>query len=255
MQPVIFETHQHQYWHRFTNYLFAAGYHTAPLSAPEIPVAALNMPLAFIKARERFILAAVLSPKPGENLFLAPKDGRWLGAYVPASIRRYPFWLKVEPEKKETLFVDETSGLVDSDPNAGEPFFNLNGEWTDSLKQLVQFLRQTEQSRMVTENAVSFLAGAGVITEWNYKLAATDEKPVQTGLYRIDEVRLGNLPDADFLKLRRTGALKVAFAQLLSMGNMAKFAALNKLRQQQVAQDSPKPSFSLGEDDIFRFDK
>ena len=79
------------------------------------------------------------------------------------------------------------------------------------------------------------------------------------GLFRIDEAALNALSDEAFLKLRHCGALTLAFAQMLSTGNVGLLGQLGKL-QGQAAQpaskalpDSLDKIFSLASDDTIQF--
>lgn len=69
---------------------FAAADAVAPLTAVELPRAVMCLPVSFIQQGEGFFPAAVLSVQPGMNL-LSPPTGRWIGNYIPATFRAYPF--------------------------------------------------------------------------------------------------------------------------------------------------------------------
>jgi hypothetical protein len=74
---------------------------------------------------------------------------------------------------------------------------------------------------VATRVAVSALAGAGLITEWSLKAKVGGEEKNITGLYRVDEEKLNTIDDETFLDLRKSRSLPIAYAQLLSMGNIA----------------------------------
>jgi len=252
MQPVTFAQHRDKYWHRYANFKFSAGYHTVYIVASEISRAALTMPLAFIRKGDGYTLCVVLSPTPEKNIYIAP-DGRWLGGYIPASVRSYPFSLEINADKDETLCVDESSGLIqEGDTGKSIPLFDDSGKLSEAVQQVLNLLHQVEQNRVLTDQAVSVLSQADVICEWDFKLTLNGVERSASGLYRIDETRLSNLADPQFVQLRQTGALKVAYAQLLSMGNISKWARLAKMHNQSPST-SPAASFSLGSDDMFQF--
>lgn len=146
--------------------------------------------------------------------------------------------------------MDEDSGLVHDDKTAGEPFFYDTGEISQSLKDIREFLSQVDRNRAVTNAAVTSLAEAGVITEWSLKTRDGDHEIPVTGLYRIDEAKLNALEDEKILKIRKVGALSIAYAQLLSMNNIQMFAQLAKARAQKRSPDI-KPAF--GGDDMISF--
>ena len=123
-------------WRRYTGYAFAAGETLIPLVVAELAQAVPAMPLGFVQSGEGFQLVAVTALQPGANLFVAP-NGRWLGAYVPAALRGYPFRL-VKPQDREdsVLCIDEASGLV-VEAGQGETFFDEDGRPSKALRGCV----------------------------------------------------------------------------------------------------------------------
>ena len=70
----------------------------------------------------------MMCPMPEHNLFVGP-DGHWLGGYVPASLRSYPFRvLGSEGSGQLALCVDEDSGLVVEDSMEREKSFSPSME-------------------------------------------------------------------------------------------------------------------------------
>ena len=177
-------------------------------------------------------------------MLVAP-DGRWLGGYVPAFLRSYPFALVPKQGTDQlVLCIDTDSGLVVDGNAAGEDFIGPDGNISPALKKALDFLNALELSRRATDVAVAALAEAGIIQPWQIKLKAEQAERAIAGLYRIDEVGLNALADDAFLKLRKTsGALPIAYAQLLSMGQLGIFEHLARLQ----AQSRPPPLSALPE--------
>src|SRR5581483_9315510 len=74
---------------------WARGLNAVFVGAAEMPRAALDYPLAFVRdhATGEFVSVAILGLRAGENLFV-DAHGRWRShAYVPGYVRRYPFCL------------------------------------------------------------------------------------------------------------------------------------------------------------------
>jgi hypothetical protein len=237
------EHHAGKKWQRFTGYGFASTTALAPVVGVELARAALAMPLAFFQEAGRYVLVAMLSLTPNRNMLVAP-DGRWLGGYIPACLRSYPFALLPQQGTDQTvLCVDTDSGLVVDGSATGEDFIGPDGNLSPALKQALDFLMGWERSRKATDVAVSTLAEAGVIQPWTIKLKTEQgEQPAPVGLYRADEVTLNALTDEAFLKLRKaSGALPIAYAQMLSVGQLGMFEHLAKLQ----AQLRPPPPSSL----------
>lgn len=234
IQEVSKERHRHKYWNRYQSYQFTKETQFAPIVAAELNQAAQAMPLAFIQKGSQYILVAMLSHEPGINYFINDQ-GQWLGNYVPACFRAFPFKLSLDKKRNNAvLSVIEDSGLISD--TEGEPFFDKNGELVEPIKKLFDFLQQAEQSRTVTDLAVSALNDAGVIVPWPLSM---NEKPID-GFYTIDEAKLNSLDDQKFLELRRAKGLPVAYAQLLSQANLWHFTKLAELRKQAAESEIDK---------------
>ncbi len=104
-------------------------------------------------------------------------------------------------------------------------------------------MNELERSRRTTDVAVAALAEAAVIQPWPIKPKAEQGDRAITGLYRIDEAALNALADDVFLKLRKASALPIAYAQMLSMGQLGIFEHLARLQ----AQLRPPPLSALPE--------
>ena len=260
--PVTRERHAAKRWRRPVSLAAAAGNAVVPVVGGELARLALAMPIAFIEQSGRYQLVAAQSLTPGRNLFVAA-DGRWLGGYVPAWHRSYPFRL-LQPQgaAEAVLCVDEESALIAEGESGGEDFFDADGAVSQALRPIVDLLLESERRRKATEVAVLALAEAGVIQPWPITVkAAEGEKPI-TGLHRIDEAALNALGDEGFLKLRKASALPLAYAQLLSMGQLGVFEQVAKLHEQlaraAAAAAAPLRSFDgllqLPPDDVVRFE-
>ena len=243
-------------WQSSSGYRFAAASALAPIVGAELARAALALPLAFLQEAGRFVLVAVLSLTPGRNM-LVGADGRWLGNYIPACFRSYPFRLVPMQETGQLGLCIEADGGAVEGGSAGEDFFDQDGNLSPALKKVFEFLSELERNRQATNVAVSALAEAGVIQPWPIRIEAENNKREIGGLYRINEAALNALSDDGFLKLRKSSALPIAYAQMLS-------AALIDVFEQLVRSEMrPKPAatlpesldtlFGMSSDDIVKF--
>ena len=214
------------------------------------------MPIVFIEQAGRYGLTAMMSPMPGHNLFVGP-DGEWLGGYAPSSLRSHPFRLvRREGSEQMTLYVDEDSGVIRDADEAGEPFFAADGKPSQSISTTMEFLGQIEANRVATDLAAASLAAASVIEPWPLEVEVNGKKTITKGLHRINEAALNELDDEAFLKLRKTSALRMADAQIMSMGQIARFAQLMRLREQlaQTPKITPEGIFGMGSSGLVQFD-
>lgn len=237
--PITRQSHAARRFQRHTNYAFASGETSVPLVGAESPKAALAMPLAFLERAGRFFPVALMGLEPGRNLFVAP-DGRWVGGYIPAAFRGYPFALAKTAEGQQVLCVAEDSGLVSDGPD-GEAFFTEEGKPTQAVAEILNFLRQVEKSRAGTEQACACLQKYALIQPWPITLKTpTGDRPV-AGLFRIDEVALNALPGDALRELQQTGALPLAYCQLLSMQHLALLGKLAEAQAKAAQAQAAKP--------------
>jgi hypothetical protein len=232
------EKHVDKGWKRFSSYAFAAKFSTIPLVGAELAKAAMAMPIALLRQDDRFAFMAVVGLEPERNLFITD-EGQWIGGYVPAALRGYPFALAKTTDEQRVLCIDEASGLMVDQDKAEERFFEDGGEIAPSVAAIVDFLDQVERNRSVTENACATLSDLGLIEEWPITLrTATGDKNIQ-GLFRVKEAGLGSLDDESCLKLWRAGALPLIYAQLLSMAHLpmlGRLAEAHAKRAEQMAK-------------------
>ena len=117
-----------------------------------------------------------------------------------------------------------------------------------------------ERSRRATDLAVSALAEAGVIRPWQIKLKTEQGEQAISGLHHIDEAALSALADDVFLKLRKASALPLAYAQMLSVGQLGIFEHLARLQNQPASPpvatlpETIDSLFEMPADDVIRFE-
>lgn len=198
--------------------LAASGYrHAAKLAAValclvELEYAAHEFPLAFLRLPGGQIRLLGLIGTPGTNLLVSP-DGSWLGRYVPAMLRAYPFGWQRGPKDCAVLCIDETCPRLST--TEGEPLFAADGTLTALGDRGAQLVQQLVQQLEATEAAARRLFDCGVLEPWAPLLPGHDAPP--QGLFRVAEPKLRQLPGNALAMLSATEALPLAYAQLLSM--------------------------------------
>ncbi len=254
--PVSPQRHQGKYWQRFTSYAFARTAAVVPLVGAEMAKAAAALPVAFMPDGEgdaaRFVPAALLGFESNVNLFVAP-DGRWLGRYIPSFLRGHPFRLINADQERMVLCIDESSGLLVD--QGGEAFFDDQGQLAPNLQAVMDFLTQVERNRAATQAICDKLQQHELIQPWPIKIAAGDagERNLN-GLYRIDETALNQLSAEVLVELRDSGALGMAYCQLLAMQQLGLIADMAKAHQKQAVAANTR-AFSLNDDNgNLRFD-
>jgi hypothetical protein len=248
--PVNLDQHAGKAWRRPGNYEHAAAIATVPLMGAEFGKAATAMPIAFVEQAGRYVPMAMMSPVAGRNLFIGPAF-QWLGTYMPALLRAYPFGLARTNEtdvERAILCIDEESGLVVDADGTAEEFFDADGKPAPATSAMLEFLVGINRGRVPTDLAIAALAEAGLIQPWPLKVAADGQAEPGNEFFRVDETALNSCDDETFLRLRKSKALPLAYMQLLSMGRIAQFEQLIRI-QQQLAPRQQRQISSL--DEIF----
>lgn len=239
-------------WRKAESLSFAAEQSAVAVLLDELPHLLPTLPLAFIRhatddGAGRYELMALLSVTPKLNLFVAP-DGRWLGGYLPAEFRGYPFRLIPEQSSgQRVLCFDQDSGLLSDQPAAdGVPFFDADDNLSPSMQNVLSFLNTCEQSRKQTQYAVDTLTEHGLMTPWPIKLNTGEENAHEVkGLFRIDEAALRNLSGDALQTLAQSNALSLAYAQLLSQHRLQGLSKLYDLQARAKQAQIP-----LSKDDV-----
>ena len=140
------ERHAKKVWKHVINYSFAAADNVISLVVAELSRAITSMPIGFVKQEAGYQLVAITSLQPGTNLYVAP-DGKWLGAYIPAALRTYPFkLLKPKNAEKPVLCINEDSGLVVENTEDGNAFFDDQDQPMQRIKDIANSLAHVEAS-------------------------------------------------------------------------------------------------------------
>jgi len=262
--PVSRSTHATQVWRRLRTFSFAAKDHYVPIAGLEFGRVVPTMPIAFVDVAGQLAPVAILSPEPGTNAFVGP-DGRWLTPYVPFLFLTYPFRLLRQPGTDQfALWVDSDADRLPDAAHSTELFYDAEGNLAPATKAAFDLLARFEQNRLLTIAAVATMAQEGILCPWEFKLSDGGKERVVQGLQRVDEVALNKLDDDAFLRLRKSQALPMAYAQLLSMGQLTVFSQLQRLRGQVTVPAAPVPQaapdarpgegFTMLDPDSLRFD-
>jgi len=204
-----------------TSYVHAKNHHLAYLFVHEFPKAVLDFPIVFIKDSEtgQFKSVALFGFKPEENIFYNPKG--WLCKYIPANVRRYPF-LMVSKNNELTqwdICIDESSPLLSK--TDGQALFNDEGSASECLDDVKAFLTDVVEKEQLTSSFCNYLASKDLFRA--NSIAISDSKGQKTavnGLYIIDEEKLNELSDEEYLELKRRGCIGPIYSHLSSLGQI-----------------------------------
>lgn len=202
-----------------------------PLLVHEFAKAGSAMPVIFIKPNEGEELvqpAALLGLKPEENLFYA--DGKWIGDYLPAVVTHHPFAMVPTQgeENRLQMLINEDSALINEEE--GNALFE-NGEQTEYLKKRMETLSNYFGSMQVTREFCEYIQSKELLVEQTLTVEINGEKAQLNGLLLVDEKKLNELSDEEFLELRKRGYLAPIFAHLSSLHHANKLAQIKSKQE------------------------
>lgn len=238
LKAVSKSAHSEKYWRRASDYEFTGQDVYCPLALQELPRALMGVPMGFTIVGEQLKLVAVLGLEPDRNLFVGD-SGRWLGRYIPAWYRCYPFVTVQGEDNQLILCVDESSGMISTSSQEGAPFFDENEKPNEKLLQIGESLQQNWQGRIAANEICRLLNEAGVLEAWPIVVQKEgEEKPKAiNGFFRVSEEKLNTLSTLAFSKLRNAGALPVAYGQLFSMAHMPSLVQLADQKNSNLSVD------------------
>ena len=223
IQPLSSEAHRH--WAiAVEDYNFVSHLISSPVLATEIPFAAGEFPIVFSATQREgeYVPLALMGIKEGENLFVNEK-GQFGSRYIPAFIRRYPFVLGGDKGADSmALCIDADSKAIVQDGSKGRRLFDDNGEQTQHLKDVLEFLKDYHFRAEMTKVFCTRLHELGLLEpmQANIKLKGAAEGNFNlTGFYVVKREKLKALSDADALDLFKRDGLELIYAHLQSLSN------------------------------------
>jgi hypothetical protein len=202
---------------------FAAKATAVPLTAEEFSMAARSLPIVF-GAQPPHMPVVVTGLGPERNLFVTP-DGHWRkGAYVPAYLRRVPFFLVRAAEQPEDLVLCADPGAAQLSATEGEPIFTAEGKPTPILTRALDFTRAVEEAVRRTQVMAERLTELGLLKPAVVQFEHAGKPLRVDGFHAVDRPALAALPPEQLAELRDKGWLEPIFAHLVSMAGIAELA-------------------------------
>ncbi|MGE0083695.1 MAG: SapC family protein [Desulfococcaceae bacterium] len=224
--PFNSRTHAKKRLKPVNSFNFAKNNHIASLMINELSRASSIYPVVFLKEGEKYGLFALLGLKPGENLFVGDK-GQWEAGYIPAIIRRYPFMLgKTENSENFMVGLDEESGFLSE--TEGQPLVDKDGKPSQVVENIKQYLSEIHRFSEITNRFCQDLADRNLLAPLNLQIKSANSGPSLNiaGCHGVHEKKFNELPDTDFLELRKKGLLPLIYSHLLSLAQLDRLIRL-----------------------------
>jgi hypothetical protein len=197
------------------SFAFARGVNAVPINLLEMPNVCHYYPITFSPGTTAMPIALV-GLRDNENLFV-DEEGAWQpNTYIPAYVRRYPFiFSEMNDGKQLTLCVDVTEGTVEE--GGEQRLFNDDGTPSELCQHALEFCKSFHGAAADTVAFARALAESGLLVERQAGIDLGQERRITFSGFRVvDEEKLAEMKDEDFLEWRRRGWLPFLYAHVLS---------------------------------------
>lgn len=215
--PMPVEIGRHRDWKIKSgrSYAYAAQTNAIPVVMEEFPILHAHYPIVFSTGPNPAALALV-GMRPQVNLHVAA-DGTWRKDYpLPAYVRRYPFILMETPDRERlVLCMEEDPSVVG--PDGEFALFDGDGP-AQAGNDALAFCGSFNQAAQQTQIFCDALRQAGLLVEQRADVMTPDKQRLSlTGFCVVDEQKLNEMPDEQFLEWRKKGWIGLVYTHLLSL--------------------------------------
>ncbi len=199
--------------------------HAIPVTVTEFGMAASAYPIIFVGEERAPVV--VMGVRQNENLFVREDGTTDPDFYVPAFVRRYPFVFANDNDGDRLLLcVDREAPMVSNQPDI--PFFE-NGEATEFTKNAIEFCKEFERQRRATVEFSNIMKKFDLFEQKTVSFQPRDPQGNEVGeqqkiadYWAVDEEKLNNLSDEQFMELRANGALGAIYGHMISLLNWSR---------------------------------
>ena len=229
ISPLNYNKHKSLSLNFDKSYSHISTQNMVPLAAFEYMKASSNFPIVFIKeqATGKYKSVALLGLEENENLIFS--NGNVNSNYIPCHVKRYPFSVgRMDNEQSDTvLCIDENSALLSKEK--GELIFNADGQLSDTMGQISDFIVDLIAKDEAPTNFIDFLDENQLIQPAELTLILGDDRKKQiTGVYKVDEERLNKLSEDTVLALYNRKYFAAIYSHLASLSQFNRLLHFKK---------------------------
>lgn len=210
------------------DYSFSKEVNSVPLMAVEFLKAAREYAVVFTGSGEEVMPAVILGTRNKENLYYND-EGSWKADYIPAFLRRYPFVFSSSDQGGSfTLCIDESFSGCNRD-GKGERLFDADGEQTQYLTNILEFLKEYQAHFHRTQLFCKKLVEYDLLEPMGAQFTSPEgEKRSLTGFLAVNRDKLKALSPDQLSELVKTDWLELVYAHVHSLENFKAMMSLVK---------------------------
>ena len=199
------------------DHAFCRRVNSVPLTVAEFRSAAGEYPIVFVNGSGGVQPAVVLGLRREENLFVS-EEGAWLGGYVPAFVRRYPFVFSAGPDERFVLCVDEAFHGFNRE-GRGEALFTPEAQPSPYVGRVLRFLQDYRAQFLRSRAFCRRLEDLGLLAPMRARTGAGSRAVSLGGFSAVDRARLKDVPGDKLADLAASDELELVYLHLQSLRN------------------------------------
>ena len=220
--------HQNLYVTPTRDYSHTKNTNSLYIAAVEFLQAAREYPVVFGTGGDGSVFPmVVLGLRNNENLFVG-KKGEWLGSYIPAYVRRYPFILASDKKNNGNFAVciDESYAGF-NEKKSGKRLFTDDGKETPLLKQSVEFLKDYQNHIQQTTIFCRTINELQLLEPMQAFMKKGEKKQTLGGFLCVSRKRLKELSADKTAALVKNDYLELIYAHMHSLANLDRLVKRN----------------------------
>ena len=213
--------------------------HLIPIVVRDFYTLSSEFPLVFVTnvQSEEFMPVAIMGLKEGQNLYC--QESPFPSQVIPIGFGNAPFAITATDESRDqfAVLVDEDSELLSR--TEGNALFNEKGEKTEYMDARVEGLVRAANEREQTTQVCKLLREKELLVTHQVQLQHRPDGQRYSieGIYTVNEEKLNQLSDEEFLELRKIGLLSMIYAHLTSLQQLRRISERQYLADQAAAED------------------
>lgn len=218
--PVSPQRHKDLSIRQGNSFSYAREVNSVPLMVAEFPNAGSELAIVFSGQGTDVVPVALLGVRDDENL-LVGADGQWLGRYVPAFLRRYPFVFSSSDDGQNfTLCVDESFDGANRE-GRGERLFDNEGERTQYLQSVLGFLQAYQVQFQRTLVFTKRLVELNLLEPMQARFTMRDGRSITLGGFQaVNREKLKALTGDQLAELAAADELELIYIHLQSLKHL-----------------------------------
>jgi hypothetical protein len=236
--PIASDTHRDWSVKLTDDFTFAKSLNSVPILAVEFIAAAQDYAIVFATANDAVFPAVLLGFEDGSNLCV-DAEGAWVGGYLPAFLRRYPFVFAEDSNgegRSFTLCIDEEYAGLNRE-GRGERLFDSDGNRTQYLQTMLTFVSQFQAQFNLTQTFGERLKRLGLLEDAQARFTTAEGRSGTLGGFQtIVRDRLKAIPEAELKEMFTTDELELCFVHLHSLQNINRLGSKAPTRAVGLAE-------------------